>query len=197
MVHNASGTMSADTMDYPSILIVEPSQSAAIALVETGNLAYAAFASPLPIIEDPVGIIYCKVVKLGDVLLSLHIRCNSLKAVDFSVFGVSLHSKYFMVPFSGVYEVNVPVSLLNVPNDEIVLMVASGPGVHMGIQDVVATYVMTRPEERGARLGMFPDGDRFMNMLDVALYNGCVVAEGFFDQDGEMGMDDADSDQFS
>lgn len=171
-------------MVYPAVVIVEPSQLAALALVEAGGISYAAFCTPLPsIVEHASCIVRCDVLKLGDVVFSLHIQCGALKAVDFSVFGVSLHAAYFAQAHTGVYTVIMPVCLLNVPAEDIVLMMVHEPG--SAVDSVVATYVVTRPEERMARLAVVPDIERHQNMLDIALWNGHSVTSAFFEQDGD------------
>lgn len=168
---------------YPQVVFVEPTQKAALALVDTCSIAYAAFSVPVPFADSTRDVILCDVPKLGDVLLSLHVYCDALKAIEFSVLGVSLHSAYFLEPCTGSYEVQIPVCLLNVPHGDLTLLIARSPGTVL--HSVVATYVLTRLEERAARMAVVPDGKRHINTLDVAIDNGNGVASAFFTQDGD------------
>lgn len=173
---------------YPPIVFVEPTQKAALALVDSCSISYAGFSVPVPFVEDAedvltCDVLACDVLQLGDVLLSLHVVCDGLKAVDFSVLGVSLHSGYFLEPRDGSYEINIPICLLNVPKGAVTLLIARIPGGN--VHSIVATYILVRSEERLARASMMADGDRHMNTLDVAIDNGNCVALAFFNQDAD------------
>lgn len=173
---------------YPPIVFVEPSQKAALALVDTCSISYAGFSVPVPFVEGvedvlTCDVLACDVLQLGDVLLSLHVCCDGLKAIEFSVLGISLHSDYFLEPRDGSYEINIPICLLNVPKGAVTLLLARRP--EGKVHSIVATYILVRPNERLARASMTADGDKHLNTLDVAIDNGNTVALAFFNQDAD------------
>lgn len=168
---------------YPPIVFVEPTQKAALALVETNGISYAGFSVPHPFVDDLKHVLTCDVLQLGDVLLSLHVCCDGLKAVEFSVLGISLHSEYFLEPRHGSYEINIPICLLNVPKGDVRLFLARSPGGR--VHSIVATYILVRPDERLARSSVAVDGERYLNTLDIAIDNGNGVALAFFNQDAD------------
>lgn len=180
---------------YPSIVYVEPSRESALTLVASGRLHYAAFAVSLEY-EDAGDVISCITENNGDVLLSMHVYCEGLKAVEFSVFGVVLHAAYFVEPHQGAYEVRVPLCMLNMGPDSVKLVVAKARGMALG--RIYATYIMTPDDERMTMASMRPDGKVHVNDLDVALYTGGRVAESFFKQDEDVETsEDADDSQRS
>lgn len=174
---------------YPTTVYLETCPSVALSLVDAGTLRYAAHSAPVEYSDNPdVDVIRCHADRAhgGDVLLSLIIDCDGLKAVEFSVFGVVLHSSYFVTPHVGAYEVRVPVCMLNTEDNDVRLVVAKARGLRLS--GISATYISVCHAERTRMVSEQPDGSGMLtNMLDVALHNGIKVAQGFFKQDAGVG----------
>lgn len=170
---------------FPPKAFIEPTHADAVTLVETGNLSYSAFSTPIPLLHVSTRdqMCTCDVLSLGDVLLSLHVFCDGLKSVEFSLYGTPVHAAYFAKPHAGKYEIRIPVCLLNTTHDALSLVLARAPGAT--VQSVVATYVLTRSEERLSLAAMMPPSvPSSFDKIDIALGNGTAIARAFFEQDG-------------
>lgn len=176
-------------IQYPPIIMVEVDCRSALAQVDSGTLSYASFSVPVETRDDPLqDVITYEIEEAGDVLLFLRITCAKLKALELSVFDVTLHSAYFIEPMiPSIYDIRIPMCMLNINPTAVKLIIARAQGTDTDRAiNVLATYVVTHRDERLSLVQRLPDGINSSNMLDIALDNGRTVAHGLFKQDAVL-----------